>query len=610
MTAHQPRRLLLAPRETATSFVSRLAASNWIDAGTFAIDKATSFQRIIDGVADAFEPMAELGDTIPEGILDWSPIKLDGKRRSLHGHIFPSKVILGSQMRGCPMCLRDAASTSAGPAHTAMAMQGHWLVPHVTLCLLHNHPLVPLWYDPTPYTRFDSAVHLAAISDDLMSGHLDGEVREPTDFDFWVDARLSGVEDGGWLDAHALHAGARFCLLLGSALLRLEDIRTSWVGRSNDWALYQMGYEVARHGEVAIRETLMRIQQLPGTPQDGARKIFPVLYDGLAYDHRDDESFEPFRRILREHILETWPLGPGDELLGEPVMQRRLHSVRTAAQATGVDQRRLRKMLAAAGIVPEAAQGVADAWEIFEAAEAQTLLEDMTTLVPAKEFAELIGASRSQFDLLVQDDILKPALHAPGVKAVWNPADGRAFLDSLLPGAVPLHQAQHGWEHLSKSAQRLKMGPGPIIAAIREGRITRVANHADFEGYAAIYVDHDEVSRILGAVAPAGQSIELFAKSVGLLPPSRLRRLILAGFASATMLRNPRTKAEQLYITEEDAEAFHRVFLTSRTMAKELGRSWQSLGAELRAKGVQAFSPDGCDYGQLYLRSDVAAALH
>ncbi|MCE6949790.1 hypothetical protein LAZ29_02485 [Cereibacter sphaeroides] len=290
-------------------------------------------------------------------------------------------------------------------------------------------------------------------------------------------------------------------------------------------------------------------------------------------------------------------------------MQRRLHSVRTAAQATGVDQRRLRKMLAAAGIVPEAAQGVADAWEIFEAAEAQTLLDDMTTLVPAKEFTELIGASRSQFDLLVQDGILKPALDAPGVKAVWNPADGRALLDSLLAGAVPLHQAQHGWEHLSKSAQRLKMGPGPIIAAIREGRITRVANHADFEGYAAIYVDHDEVSRILGAVAPAGQSIELFAKSVGLLPPSRLRRLILAGFASATMLRNPRTKADQLYITEEDAEAFHRVFLTSRTMAKELGRSWQSLGAELRAKGVQPFSPDGGDYGQLYLRFDVAAAL-
>ncbi|ACM03572.1 hypothetical protein D516_1597 [Rhodobacter sp. AKP1] len=31
--------------------------------------------------------------------------------------------------------------------------------------------------------------------------------------------------------------------------------------------------------------------------------------------------------------------------------------MRTAAQATGIDQRRMRRMLAAAGIVPEASEG-------------------------------------------------------------------------------------------------------------------------------------------------------------------------------------------------------------------------------------------------------------
>lgn len=88
-----------------------------------------------------------------------------------------------------------------------------------------------------------------------------------------------------------------------------------------------------------------------------------------------------------------------------------------------------------------------------------------------------------------------------------------------------------------------------------------------------------------------------------------MKRLINTGATPATRLRNPKTRAFQLYITVEDAAAFHRRYLTPRTLAQEFGRSWQSLTAELRAKGIQPFSPRGEDYGPLYLRADVVAAL-
>lgn len=280
------------------------------------------------------------------------------------------------------------------------------------------------------------------------------------------------------------------------------------------------------------------------------------------------------REILHDHMMEIWPLGPGDEVLGQPVMERRLHSVRTAAQATGVDQRRLRKMLAVAGIVPEPEAGLPDSWEVFEASKAKGILDDLTTLVPAKTFAVLIGASRSQFDLLVRDGLLIPALESGDVEAVWNPADAVAFLDGLFTRAVPISAAQHGREHLSKSAQRLKIGPGEIIKTIWSCRITRIAKQVDHEGYAAVYIDHAEVAGVLGVEPPKAQSIELFAKSVGLLPPSRLKKLIQNGETPATKLTNPKTKAEQHYITTADAEASHRVFLTTRTVALEFKRRW------------------------------------
>ncbi len=93
---------------------------------------------------------------------------------------------------------------------------------------------------------------------------------------------------------------------------------------------------------------------------------------------------------------------------------------------------------------------------------------------------------------------------------------------------------------------------------------------------------HADVTRVLGADSPTAQSIEIFAKTVGLLPPSLSKRLIKAGVIPATRLQNPKTRALQLYITAEDAAAFHRRYLTPRTLAQEFGRSWQSLTAELR----------------------------
>lgn len=334
------------------------------------------------------------------------------------------------------------------------------------------------------------------------------------------------------------------------------------------------------------------------------------MYDRLAYDTIDDPEYDDFRRILRAHMSETWPLGVGDELLGEPVTERRLHSVRSAAKATGIDQRRLRKILAAEGIVPE--EGLPDAWEVFDARRADAVLKAATTLITAKDFAAGINASRSQFDLLVAGGILAPRLPSAdeaGTKAIWDPADGVRFLDSVFLGASPLRQAQHGWEHIAKSAARLMVGPDVIIRAIQERRIVRIGNHADFDGYAALYVYHDEVRSVLSPEQSSNQSIELFSKSVGIGQPIRMKRLVMNGHTPATEMAHPKLKTKQLFITRDDADTFHRRFYTPRTMAQAHGKSWQSMTATLRAAGVEAFSPDGEDYGALYLRQDVDRAF-
>ena len=105
------------------------------------------------------------------------------------------------------------------------------------------------------------------------------------------------------------------------------------------------------------------------------------------------------------------------------------------------------------------------------------------------------------------------------------------------------------------------------------------------------------------------QSIELFSKTVGIGQPIRMKRLVLNGHTTATEMAHPKLKTKQLFITRDDADAFHQRFYTPRTMAQAHGKSWQSMTATLKAAGVEVFSPDGEDYGSVYLRHDADRAF-
>jgi len=74
-------------------------------------------------------------------------------------------------------------------------------------------------------------------------------------------------------------------------------------------------------------------------------------------------------------------------------------------------------------------------------------------------------------------------------------------------------------------------------------------------------------------------------------------------------MRNPKTKALQRYFTNGDVETFHEKLVTLRTLARSKGESWQRISVALKAKGVLRFSPEGKNYGNLFLKSEAEAAI-
>jgi hypothetical protein len=117
--------------------------------------------------------------------------------------------------------------------------------------------------------------------------------------------------------------------------------RTAGFTEEDRAAAHALGFAIAAEGEPAIRRLLSDLQARCPTADGhaGAQAMFGALHEWAARTERDRG---PLAAILRRHIVETTPVGPGDVVLGAAVDERRIHSVRTLALATGLDPRRLR----------------------------------------------------------------------------------------------------------------------------------------------------------------------------------------------------------------------------------------------------------------------------
>jgi hypothetical protein len=100
-----------------------------------------------------------------------------------------------------------------------------------------------------------------------------------------------------------------------------------------------------------------------------------------------------------------------------------------------------------------------------------------------------------------------------------------------------------------------------------------------------------------------------FGLSVGLREGGTFIALIEAGHVPAVQIVNPATGRLQHYLRPEEIAAFHRRFATIRTLSAETGHHRNTLRGQLAGSGVAHFAPEGQDFGPVYLREEVVAAL-
>ncbi|WP_248410132.1 TniQ family protein [Aliiroseovarius sp. S2029] len=255
-------------------------------------------------------------------ILSWTPQPLAGVRMQFRGEVVVSRAVMNPVVRGCPKCLREDASRSQFETTDGMVMRGDWQFRHVSMCIQHASPLVPLWTAKRLAERYDYAAQLRRIGGSLLNGELDAPNGTITSYDKWVDSRLESGIDKTWLAAHSIDVAAQFCTLLGSELVRRGLAErcgaTSIEARA-------VGFDVARRGPEAITETLELMSDLATGAHDELRKAFGHLYNWLAHTAAGDPRYDPFRDLMRKVVMDVWPLPAGTRMLGVILPVRNRH---------------------------------------------------------------------------------------------------------------------------------------------------------------------------------------------------------------------------------------------------------------------------------------------
>ncbi|MDZ4135700.1 MAG: hypothetical protein U1D06_08920, partial [Paracoccaceae bacterium] len=255
---------------------------------------------------------------------------------------------------------------------------------------------------------------------------------------------------------------------------------------------------------------------------------------------------------------------------------------------------------------------------LFDARANAELIAEIPALVGPLAIRTAMGATVQELTALVDEGLLIPRTKAREIKKPWRISDGTALVAALSEKAILVKEDDNGWESLLLARKRGGVAMVQLINGIRDSRMA-VGQRVGIAGFHGIVVRKSEVDNMAApslalrdAVlqeVPGTISAAAFARSIGVRNDGTFLALIEAGHVPAKQIVNPRTGRPQYQMTPEDMAAFHRRFVTLTTLCAETGRHRNTLKGLLAARRIAPFSPEGRDFGAVYIRGDVVGVV-
>lgn len=200
--------------------------------------------------------------------------------------------------------------------------------------------------------------------------------------------------------------------------------------------------------------------------------------------------------MVRDVVSADMPMKADAVLLGAPIRERHLHSIRTASIETGVHPKRLRKLLHAGGYIGDDHVGRPDNLVTFPADPCAPFLAELSGTKGLTKVAAYINAPRVQAQLLFQAGYLRP-VYPRGESSkrllAFNVKEVDALMSSLMEGAEGIDHEVEGAFSIPRSAKRVPCSAMDIVRLIQDRHVPWVGRCLNEDGYLSIRIKPDQV---------------------------------------------------------------------------------------------------------------------
>ncbi|MDR6632655.1 hypothetical protein J2X72_001439 [Phyllobacterium sp. 1468] len=584
---------LIAPlgeSELPASYCGRLAHICGRDARDFCLDMGFKFQDIVDGIPSVVQRLEEISGLAAGALQTALIVRVGPRLYELNGEPVNRTALTRSKVRVCPFCIRDDRRRFSCTDLARPYQRSWWLLGHIRTCHVHERALVEIIDGENPHSLHDfTRVIRSQIGQ--LDGLMDQSVSRPlSKLEAYLHNRINQAErDATWLDTLRLDVAARVCEMIGASDILGAKFRVLKLSEAQWYESGGRGYEIAATGEVGIRKFLSDLQMRFGFDKKaaGPKSVFFRLYEWLAHQSKD-EAYDPLRDIITRHSMETMPLGPGDEIFGNPVQERKMHSIRSASLQYGCHPKRLRKILIANGFVADADASLVDDQVLFEAATSEPFIKQLVESVSMKDAAAYLNVPRPVDRALVENGIIKPIAGTDAAvltQYAFVKADLDEFLERLLRDATDLQSDEEGLFPLLAAKKRACCTTLEIIQLILDRKLTRVRKLPGERGFMSVLVDMDEVLPLVRKSEHGGVSLRQTEKLLG-VSTGVLMALLENNVVPSRTDTNPINRCPQTVVDQEHIEIFKATYVSLIKLAQETGVHFNVLKKQLESANV------------------------
>jgi predicted transcriptional regulator len=407
--------------------------------------------------------------------------------------------------RFCPLCLKADFESGYGCWEARPHVRFAWLLNYTETCVEH---CVRIFTSPEKYTRttqYDFAAYLRTNRREVERAIANATAEDLHPYDVYFARRFERKATSmELLDTLNLALAHQLCFYAARAKELAGDPTTrfkSLVHPSRSTRI--KGFELLADRE-RLLECLSAInrEHLKRAKITGRYRLYGELERFLTI-YKDAPGLRPIIELIRERAMSEVPIGPEDPFLGGGGV-RKLHTLHTGMQETGVNSRTIRKILDERGLIKPSDLRKSDNRVVCAASDVLAAARDFKNGIDQETVAQMLGVSRPTVKRIVDKGLIKPMIgYSNDMNSLFTSEQIEAFIEHVVGQRLVADETK-STTSLNIATKTIACQMADVVEAVVTGRLSKVYRSSDETkiGLAKVLIDNEELRTAF--VAPSG----------------------------------------------------------------------------------------------------------